>query len=108
VSSSRPAWASIVLGTLALAALPASAVLAEKVSNVGLLRAIIVAVGLTFVFGLAGVSASRRARFRLALSLEPRTTRAVRIGRWLVFLGLYLGVVGAIALGFYGVVRALS
>jgi hypothetical protein len=30
------------------------------------------------------------------------------VGRFLVFAGLYVGLIGAIALGFYGVVLAIS
>jgi hypothetical protein len=61
-----------------------------------------------FVFGLCGISASRRARFRLSLSVARKGERTVRFSRILVWTGLYMAVVGGIALGFYGLLRAAS
>ena len=40
--------------------------------------------------------------------LARRSERTVRVGRFLVLAGLYVGLVGAIALAFYGVVLAFS
>jgi uncharacterized protein YacL len=109
VSSLRQAWASVVLGLVALAAVPVAAALSERgIVSVDLVRAIVAAVVVSIVFGLAGISTSRRARFRIERSLRRRGERTVRVGRFLVLAGLYVGFVGAIALGFYGVVLAFS
>jgi hypothetical protein len=106
--SSRAAWLAVFLGLLALAAVPAGTLAAGRIVSVDLVRATAAAVIACFLFGLAGISASRRARFRIERSLSRRGERTLRVGRFLVFAGLYFGVIGAIALGFYGVVLAVS
>ncbi len=103
-----PAWTSVVLGLLALAALPAGTLLVRRFVSVDLVRATLGAVVAAFLLGLAGVSASRRARYRIERSLQRRGERAARLGRVLVFLGLYVAAIGGIALGFYAVVLAFS
>ena len=108
MSGVRLGWASIVLGALALAAIPVGVVFAGRIVSVDLLHATCGAVATSFVFGLAGISISRRARFRVERSLNRRGARTVRYGRVLVFAGLYVAVIGAIALAFYGVVLAFS
>ncbi len=109
MTSTRQAWASVVLGAMALAAVPAATVLSERgVLAVDLVRATIAAVCASMVLGLIGVSTARRARFRIERSLRRRGERTLRLGRFLVFAGLYVGLVGAIALGFYAVVLAFS
>jgi hypothetical protein len=67
-----------------------------------------IAVPVALVLGLIGVSVSRRARFRLERSVYRPGERAVRVGRFLVWTGIYVGVIGALALGFYGLLRAAS
>ena len=109
MSSSRlPAWIAIVLGTLALLAIPAGAAVAALLSPVQMLRATLITVPVALVLGLAGVSAARRARFRLERSVYRPGERTVRIGRLLVWAGLYAAVIGALALGVYGTLRASS
>jgi hypothetical protein len=108
MSSARQAWASVVLGALALAAIPVAALLAGRVVSVDLVRALTLAVGAAVILGLAGISASRRARFRVERSLSRRWERTARLGRFLVLAGLYVALVAALALGFYGLVQAFS
>lgn len=108
MSSARPAWVSVVLGTLALAAVPAGTLASGRIVSVDLVRATIVSVAAAVVLGLAGVAASRRARFSIERSLSRRGERIARAGRLLVFAGLYIAAIGGIALGFYGVILALS
>jgi hypothetical protein len=108
MSSARQAWTSVVLGALALAAIPVAALLAGRVVSVDLVRALSIAVGAAVVLGLAGISASRRARFRVERSLARRWERTARVGRFLVLAGLYVALVAGLALGFYGLVQAFS
>ena len=108
MSAAKQAWASVVLGLVALVAVPLGAFLGEHTGSLDLLRSIMVAVGTSFLCGLVGVSTVRRARFRLERSLTRSGERTLRVGRLLVFLGLYLASVGAIALAFYGIVLAFS
>ena len=65
-----------------------------------------VAVPSAFVLALIGISAARRARFRVDRSVYRSGERTVRFGRFLVWSGLYLSLVGALALAFYSVLRA--
>ena len=109
MSSSRAAGrAALVLGLLAVAAIPAGGAVAAVREEVRLLRAELVAVPVGFVLGLAAVSASRRARYRLQRSVRRAGARTVRAGRFVAWAGLYLAVTGGLALAFYGVLRASS
>lgn len=109
MSTRSLAWASVVLGTLAVLAVPVAVALSERGTvSVDLVSATIAAVVAAFVFGLAGVSASRRARLKIDLSLQRTGEWPARWGRLLVFTGLYLGTIGLIALAFYGVVLSIS
>jgi hypothetical protein len=107
-SSRRWRRAALLFGTLAVLALPVAGALVALLASVKVLPAAVVAVPAAFVLGLCGVSASRRARFGLERSVVRKGERTVRFGRFLVWAGLYMAVVGAIALGFYGLLRAAS
>ncbi len=102
MSSSRAARAATVLGVLALAALPVGSVISSRVSGIGLLEAMEVAVPAAVVLGLAAVAAARRARFALERSVRRQGEKAVRTARFVAWFGLYVACTGAIALGFYG------
>jgi hypothetical protein len=109
MSSSRPArYAALFFGLLAVAALPVGGALSVFLASVNVLPAAVVAVPAAFFFGLCGISASRRARFKVERSVARKGERTVRFGRFLVWTGLYLSLVGGIALGFYAVLRAVS
>jgi hypothetical protein len=109
MSSSRPArYAALFFGLLAVAALPVGGAVVALLASVKVLPAAVVAVPAACVFGLCGVSASRRARFRLERSVVRKGERTIRFSRFLVWTGLYMALVGAIALGFYGLLRAAS
>ena len=97
-----------MLGTLAVAAIPAAAAASYLADAVRILPALIVAVPAGFVLGVCGISATRRARFKLERSITRAGERSLRFGRFLVFTGVYLAVVGGLALGFYAVLRAAS
>ena len=102
MSGSRAAPAAIVLGALALAAIPAAVTASWLVASVGLLGSTEVAVPVAFALGLAAVAASRRARFRVERSVLRDGEEAARVGRLLAWGSLYIAGSGAIALGFYG------
>src|SRR5438045_5961344 len=96
--SSGSARAAIVLGALAVAALPAGVASSWYLKGVSLLEATEVAVAVAFVLGLVAVICARRARFRLDRSVRRLGERTVRIGARLAWAGLYLAATGAIAL----------
>lgn len=108
MSSRSLAWTSVVLGVLAVLSIPVGVLVPGRVVSVDLVPATIAGVVAAFVFGLAGISAARRARLKIEFSVRRTGERQARYGRMLVLVGLYLGTVGAIALVFYGVVLSIS
>ena len=102
-SSRRPARAAIVLGALAVLAIPIGVVVAQVSAAIGLLDALYVAVPVAAVLGLIALGAARRARFALARSLHPEARGLVRAARLFAWAGLYAGLTGALALGVYGI-----
>ena len=105
--SSNPARiVAIVFGLLAVLVIPVGVAAALFIPSVDLLPALVVAVPSAFVLAVIGISAARRARFRMDRSVYRSGERTVRFGRFLVWSGLYLSLVGALALAFYSVLRA--
>jgi hypothetical protein len=102
MSSNRAARIAIVLGVLALVAIPVGETISKQLKGVGLLEASEFAVPVAFVLGLCAVAAARRARFSLARSVRRTDEKAVRIARFLAWAGLYVACIGGISLGFYG------
>ncbi len=104
-SSSGAARAAIVLGALAVLAIPAGVAVAQRSGQLRLLAALYVAVPVACFLGILAVGASRKARFALTRSLHPERRRIVRLGRLVAWLGLYAGITGALALAVYGILR---
>jgi hypothetical protein len=102
MSGSSAARGGILLGVLALAAIPAGVAASWRLEDVGLLRSIEVAVPAAFVLGLVAVAMARRARYAVERSIARRGARLVRVARTLAWGSLFLATSGAIALGFYG------
>jgi hypothetical protein len=98
----------MVFGLLAVAAIPIGIVVAWRLPSVNLLPSLIVSVAAAFVLSLFGISAARRARFRVDRSVARVGERTARLGRFLVWVGFYFAIIGALALGFYGAIRARS
>jgi hypothetical protein len=106
MSSSRPAGVtSILFGTLAVAAIPAAVAAAILLPSVNVLPALIVAIPAAFLLGVVGLSASRRARYKVDRSVRRIGERTARFGRFLVWAGIYIALIGALALGLYGLLR---
>lgn len=96
-----PAAASLLVGLLAAAALPAAIALAEVADRYDLLQAGW-AVPAALVLGLVAVLLARRARTRVERTLgRVGGGRMARAGRLLGVLGIMLGLSGAIAVGVY-------
>jgi hypothetical protein len=108
MSGSRPARVALVLGLLALAAIPVAGVVATFVEQVTLLQAELVAVPAAFVLGLIAVAVSRRARLRVERSVRRTGEGLTRVARLTAWSGVYIAVTGGLALAFYGVLRASS
>lgn len=98
-----------MLGTLAVAAIPAAVLASRYVPSIPLLRALYAGVPSALVLALLARAAARRAGRAIGLTLGRSSgARAARAGRFLAYLGLYVGVMGAIALGSYAVLRLYS
>jgi hypothetical protein len=107
-SSKLASRLAVVLGVLAALAVPGAIVAAQELSGITLLHALYIGTPVSVVLGLLALLASRRARLAATRSVRPTASgrlRAVRITAW---AGLYVGVVAALALGFYGVLVALG
>jgi hypothetical protein len=94
--------AALLAGALGLAAIPAGVLASWQLGAVGLLRAVEVAVPVGLALGLVAVSLARRSRYRVARSVKREGERVVRVAGLLAWSSVYVGMIGAIALGFYG------
>jgi hypothetical protein len=99
---------AILFGLVALLLVPAAVAAAVVLSAVDVLPALEVTVPAAFLCGLVGVAGARRARFRVDRSVYRAGDRSVRFARFVVWAGLYVSLVGAVALAFYGLLRARS
>jgi hypothetical protein len=100
---------SVVLGGLAVAAIPGVVAASRWVPSVPLLRGLYAGVPAALLCGLLARGAARRARRALELSLgRCGGGRAARTGRVLAFLGVYVGAMGVIALASYTFLRLYS
>jgi hypothetical protein len=97
----RAAGFSVLLGVLAVLAIPVAILVTDVRNDLRLLHAG-VAVPVAAILGIIAIRLARRARRRLERTLG-RAGGAVtaRLGRIFGWLGLYLALIGAIALGFY-------
>jgi hypothetical protein len=107
-SNKSAARAAILFGALAALAVPGAILAAQMGKSLRLLDTLYVGVPVSALLGLIAVLCSRRARFALARSLHPERRGLVRTARLVAWLGLYVGVTSALALGVYGVLRAAS
>ena len=94
--------AAILVGALGLAAIPAGVGASWQLGAVGLLSAVEAAVPVALALGLVAVSLARRSRYRIARSVKREGERLVRVASLLAWSSVYLGMIGAISLGFYG------
>jgi hypothetical protein len=104
MSGSSEARRAAVLGALAVLTIPI-ALIASALPSITVLHAVYVAVPVAFLPGLASLAAYRRARARIDRTVARTGEAAVRLARILCFLGLYIAVTGALALGVYGLLQ---
>ena len=95
------AGVSVIFGLLAVAAIPVGIWITNYRNDLRLIHAGW-AVPVAAVFGFVAVRLARRARRKLERTVgRAGGARAARLGRILGWLGLYLALIGAIALAFY-------
>jgi hypothetical protein len=102
-SNRRAARAAVLLGALAVLAIPAGVVAAQLSSDLRLLETLYVVVAAAVVLGLAALYAARRARLNAARTLSA--AGGVGLARVIAWAGAYAGVTGALALAVYGILR---
>ena len=102
-SNRGAARAAVVLGALAVLAIPGGVLAAQLSSGLRLLETLYVVVTAACVLGLAAVYASRRARLNAARTLAA--SGGVAFARVVALAGAYAGITGALALAVYGILR---
>jgi hypothetical protein len=106
----RPASArlSVLVGLLAVAALPAAIAATRWSRQYDLLHAA-AAIPVAFLLGLLAIALARRARTRLAPTLgHPRGSRTARLGRLLGILGVLLALTAAGSVAVYAVLAYVA
>jgi hypothetical protein len=99
----RAAGWSLVVGVLALAAIPVAVLITEQRSDLRLLHAGF-AVPVAAVLAIVSIRLAKRARRRLERTLgRAGGERTARVGRIVGWLALYLALTASIALGVYAV-----
>ena|SRR5579885_3015453 len=107
-SSRLPARAAVLLGALAVVAIPGGVLAARSSGRLRLLETLYVVVPVAVLLGLVALGASRRARYNATRSLSERGRGPLRLARAAAWAGLYAGLTGALALGVYGALRWAS
>ena len=102
-SSNGATRAAGIFGVLAVLVIPAGVAASRFVSGVALLESLYYTVPASFVLALVALSANRRGRFARARSIRPEGGRLSSFFAW---AGLYVAVIGAVALAVYGALRA--
>jgi hypothetical protein len=98
----------VALGLLGVAALPAAIAITDQVDTLSLLEAGF-AIPAALLLALAAVIVGRRVRRRSRQTLATLPgARVARFGRVLGYLGLYVALTAALAVGFYAVLTVAS
>jgi hypothetical protein len=82
---------------------PAGVLASRYTGGVTLLESLYYTVPAAFVLALIALSANRRARYARSRSVRPE---GGRLSGFLAWAGLYVAVIGAVALVVYGALRA--
>jgi len=102
-SNNGAARAAVLLGALAVIAIPVGVLAAQVSAQLRLLETLYVVVGVAAVLGLLALYAARRARLNAARTLSA--AGGVRLARAVAWAGAYAGITGALALAVYGILR---
>jgi hypothetical protein len=103
------ATASVLVGLLALVAVPAGVVLSRYSTQVTLINSTFVSVPIAILLGLYAIVLARRGRETLERTLGRSGGEATaRLGRVLGVAGLCVGITAGMALGFYGLLTLFA
>jgi hypothetical protein len=99
---------SVLLGLLGLATLPAAIAVTERLDGLSLVEAGF-AIPAAILLSLGAVVIGRRVRRRSRQTLAALPGAGIaRAGRILGYVGLYVALTAALAVGFYGVLTYVS
>jgi hypothetical protein len=102
------AWISVLLGLLGLATLPAAIAVTERLDGLSLVEAGF-AIPAAILLSLGAVVIGRRVRRRSRQTLAALPGAGIaRVGRILGYVGVYVALTAALAVGFYGVLTYVS
>jgi hypothetical protein len=102
-SNNGAARAAVLLGALAVIAIPVGVLAAQVSAQLRLLETLYVVVVAASVLGLLALYAARRARLNAARTLSA--AGGVGFARVVAWAGAYAGITGALALAVYGILR---
>jgi len=102
-SNNGAARAAVLLGALAVIAIPVGVLVAQVSAQLRLLETLYVVVVAAVVLGLLALYAARRARLNAARTLSA--AGGVGFARVVAWAGAYAGITGALALAVYGILR---
>jgi hypothetical protein len=99
---------SVVVGLAAVLVIPVAVVIQYYSVQVTLVQSTISA-GPAIVLGLWAIALARRGRFAFARTIgRSGGDRAARMGRLLGWLGLTMGIIAALSVGFYGLLTIFA
>ena len=103
-----PAVASVLAGLAAVVVIPVAVVIQYYSIQVTLVQSTISAAP-AIVFGVLAIALARRGRFAFARTIgRSGGERAARVGRLLGWLGLTMGMIAALSVGFYGLLTIFA
>jgi hypothetical protein len=94
----------VVLGALSTLAVPSAIVATHVDDRIDLLESLYVGVAAGLALALASILLRRSARKAARRSVRPNES-GLRTAKWLGWLGLYVGLMGALSIGFYEVLK---
>jgi hypothetical protein len=102
------AVASVVVGLAAVVVIPVAVVIQYYSIEVTLVQSTISAAP-AIVLGLSAIALARHGRFAFARTIgRSGGERAAKLGRFLGWLGLTMGVIAALSVGFYGLLTIFA
>jgi len=103
------ATASVLVGLLAVAAVPVGVVLARRSAEITLVNSGYGSVPASILLGFYAIVLSRRGKETVVRTLgRARGVGTARLGRFLGIAGICIGLTAGMALGFYGLLTLFA
>lgn len=105
-ASKTTARAAVTSGVVAVVAIPAGILASRWIPGVNLLQSLYYSVPFSLLVTLIALLGSRRARLQAQRSVFQDRAGPLRAARRVAWLGLYVGVTGALAVAVYWILRS--